>query len=82
VWYNANMTNRLRAIINRIDNWPKQAQEEAVNSLLAIEDEYLGGDNLLPEDVIALERSGEDVRLGRFAGDHDVEGVLNKYRGA
>jgi hypothetical protein len=37
-----------------------------------IEDEYLGGDDISPEDREALERSGEDVRLNMFADDAAV----------
>ena len=76
------MSNRLKALINRIEHWPKQAQEDAVNSLLAIEGEYLGGDDLSPEDREALERSAEDVRVGRFADDKDVSETFNRYRRA
>jgi hypothetical protein len=76
------MSNRLRALITRIEQWPKQAQEDAVNSLLAIEEEYLGGDDLSPEDRVALERSAEDQREGRFADDEDVREIFNRYRGA
>lgn len=76
------MSNRLKAIINRIEHWPKQAQEDAVNSLLAIEGEYLGGNDLSPEDREALERSAEDVRLGRFADDEEVQAALDRYHQA
>jgi hypothetical protein len=76
------MSNKLKELLDRVGTWPEEAQEELLESVRAIERRHVGENNLLPEDVIALERSGEDVRLGRFAGDHDVEGVLNKYRGA
>jgi hypothetical protein len=74
------MSNRLKAIINRIEGWPKQAQEDALNSLRAIEQDYLGGDDLTPEDCEALSRSAEDVRLGRFANDEDVQEAFARYR--
>ena len=76
------MSKRLKAIMERIDQWPKQAQEDAVHSLLAIEEEYLGGDDLLPEDRAALERSADDVRLGRFANDETVRKTFDQYRRA
>ena len=74
------MSKRLKALMNRIEHWPKQAQEDAVHSLLAIEEEYLGGDDLLPEDRAALEQSAEDVRLGRFADDEAVRETFDRYR--
>ncbi len=76
------MTDRLKALMERIERWPKQAQDDAVNSLLAIEEEYLGGDDLSPEDRVALERSAEDVRLGKFADDEDVRETFDRYRRA
>ena len=76
------MTDRLKALMERIERWPKQAQDDAVNSLLAIEEEYLGGDDLSPEDRAALERSAEDVRLGKFADDEDVRETFDRYRRA
>ncbi len=76
------MTDRLKALMDRIERWPKQAQDDAVNSLLAIEEEYLGGDDLSPEDRVALERSAEDVRLDKFADDEDVRETFDRYRSA
>ena len=78
----ANMTNRLKALIGRIEHWPKKAQDEAVNSLLAIEGEYLGGDDLSVEDRAALMQSAEDFRLDRFANDEDVREAFNRYHRA
>ncbi len=76
------MTDRLKQLVNRIGLWPKQAQEEAIQSLRAIEEEYLGGNELSPEDQAALEHSAEDVRFGRLATDAETEDVFNRYRRA
>jgi hypothetical protein len=35
---------------------------------------------LSPEDREALERSAEDVRLGRFATDEDVKRIFDRYK--
>ena len=76
------MTKRLKSLMARIERWPKQAQVDAVNSLLAIEDEYLGGDDFSLEDRGALERSAEDVRSGLFADDDAIRETLDRYRRA
>ncbi len=76
------MSKRLRALIDRMEHWPKAAQEDAVYSLLAIEEEYLGGGDLSAEDRAALEQSAEDVRRGRFADDADVRIVFARHRKA
>jgi hypothetical protein len=35
---------------------------------------------LSPEDREALERSAEDVRLGRFATEEDVKRIFGRYQ--
>jgi hypothetical protein len=35
---------------------------------------------LSPEDRDALERSAEDLRLGRFATDEDVKRIFDRYK--
>jgi len=45
-----------------------------------IEDKLTGLHDLSPEDRAALERSGEDVRLGRFASEEQVREVFGRYR--
>jgi len=76
------MSNKLKALMERAEHWPEVAQEEAVASLQAIEDELVGLFELSPDDQAALKRSGEDVRLGRFATDKQVSDVLGRYRRA
>lgn len=76
------MSNKLKDLMERAAHWPEVAQEEAIASLQSIEDELVGLTELSPEDRAALERSGEDVRLGRFASDDLVKNVLGRYRQA
>jgi hypothetical protein len=76
------MSNKLKDLIERAEHWPEVAQEEAIASLQSIEDELVGLYELSPEDRAALERSGEDVRLGRFASAEQVLGVLERYHQA
>ena len=68
--------------MERAEHWPEGAQEEAVASLQAIEEELVGLYDLSPADRAALERSGEDVRAGRFASEEQVNEVLQRYRRA
>jgi hypothetical protein len=76
------MSNKLKDLMERAGHWPEVAQEEAIASLQSIEDELVGLYELSPEDRAALERSGEDVRLGRFSSDEHVREVLGRYRQA
>ena len=74
------MSNKLRALLERAEHWPEEAQEEAAASLQAIEEELVGLYELSPADRAALDRSEEDVRLGKFASEEQVSEVLHRYR--
>jgi hypothetical protein len=71
---------QIKRVLDRVLTWPPEVQEEAVASLQSIEEEFLGSHDLSPADREALERSAEDVRLGRYATDEDVERVFGRYR--
>jgi hypothetical protein len=82
----------VQAVLGRVLTWPKAAQEEAIASLRAIEHEWVSGDDypataeeleaIDEADREALERSGDDVRHGRFADEDEVEAVFARYRRA
>jgi hypothetical protein len=74
------MTTRLKEIMKRAETWPEADQDEAVELLLALEEERANAPPLTEEDREALERSAEDVRQGRFASDDAVREVLDRYR--
>lgn len=74
------MNAKLKDIIERADTWPKEAQEEAVQFLLALEQEYAEPYELSDEDRRAIDRGLEDMRQGRFATDEQVKAVFNRHR--
>lgn len=76
------MNKRLKDLIARLPAWPEEAQEQAVNSLLSIEREFAEPYELSEEDRAAIDRSLDDVRCDRFAGDEDVAAVFDRYRRA
>ena len=63
----------------RAAEWPKRAQEELVHSMTEIETRYSHLYHVSEDERLALERSEEDVRSGRFASDADVEEVFNRF---
>jgi hypothetical protein len=75
------MTTKLKEILTRAEAWPEAVQDEAVELLLAIEEEQAGAAPLTEADRAALARSVEDVRTGRFATDEDVRAVFDRHRG-
>ena len=74
------MNIKLKDIIQRVDSWPSEAQEEAALLLQAIEQEYTSPYQLSDTDRSAIDRSLEDMREGRFANDAQVDAVFNRYR--
>jgi predicted transcriptional regulator len=74
------MNAKLKDLIDRIETWPPAAQEEAVQSLLAIEQEIAEPYELTDEDRAAIDRSLEDMRRGRFASDERVAAVFRRAR--
>lgn len=74
------MTKKLKELMQRVEGWPTNAQEEAMESLLAIEEGYIPY-RLSDDDREALQRSEEDVRLGRFADDEEVAKLYDLYHG-
>jgi hypothetical protein len=75
------MSNRLKQVLERAETWPEADQEQAADLLLALEAERAAASiELSDEDLAALEQSAEDVRLGRFASDEEVEEIFRRYR--
>jgi hypothetical protein len=73
------MTKRLKQIIERVETWPEEAQDEVAELLLALEEERANPLSLTKEDIEAIERGLEDVRLGRFASDEAVREMFDRY---
>ena len=67
-----------RGILQRIETWPEYAQQQALDSLLSIEQELLDPYVLTDEDRNAIERGLDDMRHGRFASDEQVAAVFRR----
>jgi hypothetical protein len=74
------MNANLKDIIQRVDTWPEEAQEQAAEFLLALEQEYAEPYELSEEDRGAIDRSLEDMRQGRFASDEQVAALFARSR--
>jgi len=68
----------LREILERAAGWPEETQEEAMNFLLALEQELADPYVLTDEDRAAIERGLDDMRHGRFASDEEVSAVFRR----
>jgi hypothetical protein len=65
----------LRDILDRVETWPKEAQEAAFDSLSSIEEDW-HVDPDLAEDII---RSREDIKQGRLTSQSDLIKELHLF---
>jgi len=71
----------LRDLMERIESWPEEAQEELADIALEIEAEFRrGAYRANPKELAGIDRGLKAAREGRFAADQDVEAVFAKYR--
>lgn len=74
------MNAMLKDILERALTWPEAAQQQAVELLLALEQEYAQPYELTDEDKAAIDRSVEEAQQGRFASDAEVQAVFGRLR--
>jgi len=71
----------LRDLMERIQSWPEEAQEELADIALEIEAEFRrGAYRANPKELAGIDRWLKAAREGRLATDQDVEAVFAKYR--
>jgi hypothetical protein len=73
------MDKALEHVIDRLPSWPKDAQEQALKSLLAIEAEQVGPYRLSPTEAKAVAKGREQARRGEFVSDEDVEAFYKRH---
>ncbi len=74
------MGNTLKDLIERVQTWPEEVQEEAIEILLAIEQGRVTTYELSDEDRTALARSAEDLRESRLVPDRQVSEFFERNR--
>jgi hypothetical protein len=74
-----NDADEIRELADRAAQWPDQAREELVESMLSIESRYFGLFITTIEDRQALKKSADDIRHNRFAKTDVIEKVLNDF---
>lgn len=74
-------TKALAKVLERVDAWSADAQDELAELALEIEAAFSGKDYQPTQDEIAgIDRGLLAAREGRFATDQEVEAVLAKLR--
>ena len=74
------MNKMVETLLERIADWPEEAQAELIQSIVDIETKHLGVHKLDPDERAAIERGLEEMRQGKFASDEQVAAVFNRYR--
>jgi predicted transcriptional regulator len=71
----------LQDALDRVEAWPREAQEELASIALEMDAGLAGGIyQATPEELDGIDRGLEAARDGRFATDGQVEAVFAKYR--
>lgn len=70
---------KVESLIEKISELPDEAQEELVQSLVELRSQPQGIYHFDDKEREALARSEEDIRLGRFASDDEIEDMFARY---
>jgi hypothetical protein len=72
--------DQVKEVLDRVLTWPREAQEELVQSALEIERRRVGDDELTPNDWKIVEERSRAARGGDIASDQEVAAVFDRYR--
>jgi len=70
---------KVESLIREAADLPEEAQAELVHSLVEMRSQRLGVYHLDEDDRSALARSAEDIRLGRFASNEEMDQLFALY---
>jgi predicted transcriptional regulator len=74
------MTVLIETLLERIADWPKEAQAEVVKAIVDIETKYFGVYKLNAEERAAILAAKAQAERGEFASDEEVAALFNRYR--
>jgi isoaspartyl peptidase/L-asparaginase-like protein (Ntn-hydrolase superfamily) len=70
---------KVESLIRQAAELPDEAQAELVQSLVEMRSQHLGIYHLDDEERAALARSDEDMHLGRFASDEEIDQMFARH---
>ena len=76
------MNSRTRALLERVESWPSEDQEELADFIREVESRRTGLYRLSDEERAAVREGMEDARQGNFATDEEIEAFYQLHRGA
>ena len=74
------MNKIVESIIDRVADWPEEAQAELMQSIVDIEAKHLGVYRLSDDERAAVREGLAQAARGEFVPDDVVEAYFKKYR--
>ena len=74
------MNKTAESILDRIADWPEEAKEELMQSIVDIEARHLGVYRLSDEERAGVLKGLEQADRGEFVPDEIMREYFNKYR--
>jgi predicted transcriptional regulator len=76
------MNSGTRALLERVESWPTEYQEELADFIREVESRRTGIFRLSEDERAAVQEGMEDARRGNFATDEEIEAFYQLDRGA
>ena len=74
-------TEKLTEILERVEAWPADAQEQLAEFVLELDASLKDGEyQPTPEELAGIDRGLRDAAEGRFATEQEVEAAFAKFR--
>ena len=82
VCYNSEMTAKaLKEVMQRVETWPEEAQEQLAELALEIDAELAGGVyHATQEELRAIDEALKEIDRGEVASEEEVAAVFAKFR--
>jgi predicted transcriptional regulator len=76
------MNSGTRALLERVESWPTEYQEELADFIREVESRRTGIFRLSEDERAAVQEGMGDARRGNFATDEEIEAFYQLHRGA
>jgi hypothetical protein len=76
------MSPNARKLLEAVETWPEEDQEELLQAAREIEARRKGGYEATPEELVGIDRGLEEARKGQFATDEELAAARAKFRRA
>jgi hypothetical protein len=76
------MTPTTKKLLEQVESWPRQDQEELAEYAREIEARRTGVYHATPEELAAIDEALGEVARGELASREEIEAAFAKFRGA